>query len=212
MDKHLMRYIMKRQGDKRRDMRNNRKMRIDYEDYEDGRSNRDMRDEREDYDERDMRDGRRGVKGTGRSRSRRDRRDSRDYESDYDDGEDYRDYEDWEDEPSMIRLKKSDMRHWKQKMENADGTTGEHFDMQQVMHAAEKLGINFKHYDEKEFCLAMNMIYSDYCRSIKKYVSPDKEMIFCAEMARDFLDDPDGPEPSEKLALYYYCIASCDEV
>lgn len=27
------------------------------------------------------------------------------------------------------------------------------------------------------------------------------------ELAKAFLEDEDGPEPSEKLALYYYCIA-----
>ena len=30
---------------------------------------------------------------------------------------------------------------------------------------------------------------------------------FNVELAKAFLEDDDGPEPSEKLALYYYCIA-----
>ena len=53
--------------------------------------------------------------------------------------------------------------NWKHNLENADGTRGPHFNMEQVMEAAKAVGIRF--------------------------------------------EDDDGPEPSEKLALYYYCIA-----
>jgi hypothetical protein len=126
-------------------------------------------------------------------------RDSRDYE-DYEDSRDYHQYK-------HLRLSKSDMNRWKQMMHNVDGTHGEHYDIEQTMHAAEKLGIRFDSYNEKEFCLAMNMIYSDYGHVVRKYCPPDKELIVCAELAKAFLDDPDGPEPSEKLALYFHCIA-----
>ena len=124
------------------------------------------------------------------------------------DYEDYRDYEERDyHQYKHIRLTKSDIQRWKQMMHNVDGSHGEHYDMQQAMHAAEKLGIRFNAYDEKEFCLALNMMYSDYGHVIRKYCPPEKELMVCAELAKAFFDDPDGPEPSEKLALYFHCIA-----
>lgn len=111
-----------------------------------------------------------------------------------------------------MKLTKEDMHHWKQKMRNEDGTKGEHYDMQQIMHAVEKLGIKMQGFDEKELCLVVNMLYSDYCKVVKKYVPIDKELMFYVDMAKAFLDDADGPKPSEKLALYYYCIVDNDEV
>lgn len=199
MNKHLMDYIDRKTGG------------IDYEDNRRG-DRRDSRDNRDYEDARDYEDGR-------RRRDNRDYEDSRDYEDnrrrrDNRDNRDNRDYEDSSDRGkrgrSLMRLRKSDMKHWKHNMENEDGTKGEHYDMEQIMHAAEKIGIKFNSFDEKEFCIAVNMMYSDYCKVIKKYVSPEKELMMCAELAKAFLDDTDGPEPSEKLALYYYCIVDSE--
>lgn len=174
----------------------------------------------------DERDSRRGVKGTGRGRSRGGRGRGRDYEDgDYRDSRRRRDYRDYEDEDERdydyeydyedghdkpLRLTKSDMRRWKAKMKNYDGTKGEKYDAEQIDQVARKMGIRFDEFSEKEFCLAVNMIYSDYGHVLKKFVSPDKELHLCAELAQAFLDDPDGPEPSEKLALYFHCIADAD--
>lgn len=144
----------------------------------------------------------------------------RDYrDEDYARGGDYRggDYDymdrnrDYNSHQEM-KLTKEDMYHWKQKMQNADGTRGEHFDMQQIMHIVEKLGIKMNNFDEKELCLVVNMMYSDYCKVIKKYVPAEKELMVYVELAKAFLDDADGPKPAEKLALYYYCIVDNDEV
>lgn len=88
----------------------------------------------EDEDEKylmEMQDGRRGVKGTGRGR-RRGRR--RDY------GE-------------TLSLTKSDIMNWKHNLENADGTRGPHFNMEQVMEAAKAVGIRFEDFDERELWL-----------------------------------------------------------
>ena len=68
------------------------------------------------------------------------------------------------------------------------------------------LKCRFDEYSEREFCMAVNMMYSDYCKVAKRFVAPDKEIMFFAELAKAFLDDADGPEPSEKLALYFHCI------
>ena len=151
-----------------------------------------------DYED-DYEDERRGVKGSGRRRRRgRDRNDNEDM---YDERDNY----DERDRPDYHRIKltKSQKNRWKREMENTDGTVGEHFDMQQVIAAAEKLGVRFNEYSEKDFCLVTNMIYSDYGHIIKKFVGPEKELIVCADFAKAYFDDPDGVDPEEKLAINY---------
>lgn len=172
----------------------------------------------------DHRDSRR-TRGNGR-RDRRDKPESN-YE-DYDDYEDYadyedygdyadsrrgssrrdmRDYEDYHDMPEM-KLKKSEGNRWLHEMENTDGTKGPHYTMQEVMHAAEKLGIRFNEFSEREFFIAVNMWYSDYGHVTKRLVgdNKDKELMANADYAKAFLDDPDGAEGSEKLAITYHCM------
>lgn len=132
--------------------------------------------------------------------------------SDYEDREDRRsdrrrDYEDEADYGSgEMRLTKHDIKRWKGMLENSDGTRGPHFEMVHILTAADKLGVSFKDYDEKEFCMTVNMMYADYGEVIKKYASGEKELHCCVDLAKAFLEDADGPEPSEKLALYYHCI------
>lgn len=154
-------------------------------------------------------DGRRGVKGTGRygiGGSRYYGRDSRS-ERDYDDYNHEYDYA----ESEHLRLSKEEMREWKRHLENADGSLGEHFSMEQLQRAAEKIGVTYNGYTEKDLCMVANMLYSDYCEALKAYIPQDKEAIIYTRMARAFLEDEDAPEGSEKLALYYYCIVKDDE-
>jgi hypothetical protein len=93
-------------------------------------------------------------------------------------------------------------------MENADGSRGAHYDMEKIMSVADKIGAKFEGYNEAEFCVVTNMMYSDYCKTLKKYVGAEKLLECCAELARDFLEDEDGPEPSDKVMLYYHCIVN----
>ena len=160
------------------------------------------RDGREPVDARGYEDGyedgyadaRRGVKGTGRySRYRTDRADEMDYRDTHE---------------SPLRLSKEDLREWKRMLENADGTRGAHYDMSQIMGVVDKLEISFDKFSEAEFCMTVNMLYSDYCHTVKKYVPQEKALEFYASMAKDFLCDEDGPEPWTKLMLYYHCIVN----
>lgn len=105
-----------------------------------------------------------------------------------------------------LRLSESEIYDWEKMLVNADGTHGKHFDMHHAEEAASKLGIRFDRYSEHEFCMAMNMLYSDLCEVCRSSVSPEKEAMHYAKMAQAWLEDDDGPEPAEKLALYYYCI------
>lgn len=201
MNNNTLDYLMKKMESRRGDRRDNRDHKSGY----DGNYHEDYRGSKGNVDfEGSMdfrRDSRSDMRDYNYDMAREDYRDYRDYR----DSRDYRDMRDYGD-GSKMRLSKTDVHHWKQMMENEDGTRGPHYDMQQIMQAVEKLGIRFDEYNEREFCMAVNMMYSDYCKVAKRFVAPDKEMMFFAELAKAFLDDADGPEPSEKLALYFHCI------
>lgn len=196
------------------------------------RGNYELRGDFESYD------GRRGVKGTGRygiggSRyyPRSDRAMKPYYDEDYayDSLHDYDEYDEYENDKRRsymptnwgynssdyasgeMRLSKRDMQEWKRNLENADGSMGEHFrDMQQVLSVAQQQGVQFRDYDEKDFCLVVNMLYSDYCEALKPIVSPDKELLVYVRMAKAWLEDEDATRGKEKLYLYYKCVVDDD--
>ena len=120
----------------------------------------------------------------------------------------YEDDRDYEDGHSRLKLTKSEMNEWKHMLENADGSKGAHYDMQQILGVAERHGIHFKDFSEAELCVATNMMYADYCTALKKFIEHDKLLECCVCLAKSFLDDVDAPEASEKLALYYHCIVN----
>ena len=171
--------------------------RMDYADYD---------------DDEPMYDGRQGVKGTGRygiggSRyyggSRGDRA-SGDY-GEYDYARDYA-------HGGEMRLGKRDMMMWKERMENPDGSYGEHFTSTQIKQAMQSLGVQMNGYNEKELCLAANMLYSDYSEVLRPFIPREKEAVIYVNRARAFLDDPDAAvQGGEKLAAYYYAIVDDDE-
>lgn len=165
-------------------------------------------------DERDYRSDSREYRNTS---DHKNGYDSRDYRNDFEDEmdsrrtRDYGNVRDYHNEPSVF-LSKSDMRKWDKIIENFDGSKGCHYAISEIIPCAEKVGVRFKEFSEKEFCMAVNMIYADYGKTVKKYAkSQDDELCMCVELAKDFLEDVDGPEPSEKLALYFHCIVN-DEV
>ena len=179
-------YPMDRRGDYRGgDMRN---------DYRGGNMRNDYRggDMRNDYRGGDMRNDYRG----GDMRN--------DYRSDYgDDG--------YYGEKNEMKLSKSDLKRWKRMLKNSDGTMGEHFNADQFREAARQIGAKFDKYDEMELCMTANMLYSDLGEALRPIIPKDKEAVLYAKMAKLWLEDEDGPEGSEKLALYFCCIVDDDE-
>jgi hypothetical protein len=151
-------------------------------------------------------DGRRGVYGTGRYGVG-----GRDH------GEDYRgdmrgDYRgDYHGDEEEMSLSKSDMKRWKKMLKNGDGTTGEHFPEDQLREASRQIGARFEKYDEADLCMAANMLYSDLCEALRPIIPKDKETVIYAKLAKCWLEDEDGPQGSEKLALYFFCIVDDDE-
>lgn len=164
------------------------------------------------------RDGRQGVKGTGRYgrggsmyRGDRARRDYDDDDYDMDDMDympkgDYRRdsaYMDYASDEAYI-MTKQDMYEWKRNLHNADGSMGEHFDKAQIEAEAEKLGIRFREYDEKELCMTANMLYSDLGDALRTIIPKEKEACYYTKMAKAWLEDDDAAfEGSEKLGEYY---------
>ena len=92
---------------------------------------------------------------------------------------------------------------WAERMQNADGTVGPHWTMDQTSAVADASGIP---HDIPRWAwgVTMNMMYSDYYDVARKFGVNVPE--FYAELARAFLMDKDGPGPEEKLCAYYRCI------
>ena len=204
--------------------------------YRDGRMDgNDMRDGRRDYADSapyDMNyDGRRDMAYHGSGRDvmygKRDIPDGnygRDYASGYGDrysekpyGRPDYGYASMEDERDRqrdygyadyhsARLNKKDIKKWEKHLENADGTMGKKYSKDQIMPAAQQLGIKFNEYSEDDFAMAVNMLYSDYCKAI------GGDMMLYIKLAKAFLEDDDfDGTGSEKLALYYRCIAEPED-
>lgn len=100
------------------------------------------------------------------------------------------------------RLTDDELHAWLRRMDNADGTIGQHWTEDQTASIAAAIGVTFDHVTAEEFCATMNMTYSDYFPVGVKYGVDRPE--FYADLAKAFLFDKDGPVPSEKLAEYYH--------
>lgn len=107
------------------------------------------------------------------------------------------------DEPDAAAFDRETAIHWAEHMQNADGTVGPHWTMDQtsVVGDASGAGHDIPHW---VFGVTMNMMYSDYYDVARKFGVNVPE--FYAELARAFLMDKDGPGPEEKLCAYYRCI------
>lgn len=98
------------------------------------------------------------------------------------------------------RLSVDDAIKWTLHMENADGTTGPHWTMEQTSVFADARGID---HDIPRWAwgVTMNMMYSDYCDVAMEFGVNRPE--FYAALAKAFLLDKDGPGPERKLMKYY---------
>ena len=103
--------------------------------------------------------------------------------------------------PGMVRPMDRQMaEEWTAHMENEDDTRGPHWTMEQVEKLMLQRGVDC---DPVQFWVAMNMMYSDYCKIFQRYGVGDK-IDFYADMAKAFLDDKDAAP--DKLARYFECI------
>ncbi|WP_440486375.1 DUF7841 family protein [Segatella hominis] len=100
--------------------------------------------------------------------------------------------------PAHLTLE--DAKRWTSKMQNADGTKGCHWTLEQTQDVAKQRNITC---DPNDFWAVMNMMYSDYCQVAKRQ-SVDTPG-FYADMAKAFLEDADAADG--KAYLYWDCIA-----
>ena len=94
---------------------------------------------------------------------------------------------------------------WAERMQNADGSTGPHWTMEQTTAVAESMGIQAPVVPRWAWGVAMNMMYSDYYPVAVEFGLNRPE--FYAALAKAFLLDKDGPGPERKLMEYYEHIA-----
>lgn len=90
---------------------------------------------------------------------------------------------------------------WTAKMENEDGTRGPHWNMDQTKQVMAQKNIDV---DPIEFYLAMNMMYSDYCKVAKKLNVNNTD--FYANMAKAFLEDKDAGGRDKLMRYYKYVV------
>lgn len=106
----------------------------------------------------------------------------------------------------FMRLSRHDVEKWGKMLKNSDGTSGIHFTKDQINQAISQFNINKKDIDDETLFMAVNMIYSDYCKVMRKY-GVDRIEVYI-DLALAFLNDEDfNGSFAEKLALYYRCIA-----
>ena len=100
----------------------------------------------------------------------------------------------------MIEFTEDDAKAWTANMQNADGSTGPHWTMEQTSVFSDARGIDHD-IPRLVWGVAMNMMYSDYYDVAMEFGVNRPE--FYAALAKAFLMDKDGPEPEEKLCAYY---------
>ena len=106
-----------------------------------------------------------------------------------------------EDEPDAAEFDRETAMQWAERMQNADGSTGPHWTMEQTTAVAESMGIQAAVVPRWAWGVTMNMMYSDYYPVAVEFGLNRPE--FYAALAKAFLIDKDGPGPVRKLMKYY---------
>lgn len=103
-----------------------------------------------------------------------------------------------------------EIQMWLKEMENEDGTRGAHWTKEQTTPLAKSHGVMLNEdVDDTIWNLVMNIMYSDNCKTAKKY-GVDKPDYY-ADLAKDWLEDEDGLQGREKVSAYYENIVKAAE-
>lgn len=103
-------------------------------------------------------------------------------------------------------LTKDELEEWKMKlMKEVEEKDKHFFTKDNISMKARNLGAKMKDYNEEELCLVTLMVYTDYCKTVKKYAGTNMDIYI--ELAKDWLEDEDSElKGSERLAVYHDCI------
>ena len=112
----------------------------------------------------------------------------------------------WKESSNMMDgdydISDEEIQMWLKSMENEDGTKGAHWTKEQTTPLAKAHGVMMNEdVDETIWNLVMNIMYSDNCKTAKKY-GVDKPDYY-ADLAKDWLQDEDGLQGREKVSAYY---------
>lgn len=102
-----------------------------------------------------------------------------------------------EDQPEAAEFDRETAMQWAEHMQNADGSVGPHWTMEQTTAVAESMSV----VPRWAWGVTMNMMYSDYYPVAVEFGLNRPE--FYAALAKAFLLDKDGPGPERKLMEYY---------
>ena len=100
--------------------------------------------------------------------------------------------------PEKEEKERFDPEEWVDGMENADGTSGEHWTYEQTEAVRKQVGSKC---DPEAFWTAMNMMHSDYSKVLKAY-NADRPEVY-GSLAEAFLCDKDSKQGMEKLKEYW---------
>lgn len=142
-----------------------------------------------------------GRDGRGRGRMMND---GRGMDGDYGSGYRIYNHTDMKDAYRKRKLTTEEYKTWMDEMEHADGGTGAMWSIEETTSVGKKVGVDFEKHDKMVFCVAMNMMYSDYCEVASKFNVNKPEFYAC--MAKAFLDDEDSLKWGEKLSAYYNAV------
>ena len=109
------------------------------------------------------------------------------------------------DEPETDTFDRETAMQWAANMQNADGTAGPHWTMEQTTAVADSMGIPEHEIPHWAWGVTMSRMYSDYYPVAVEFGLNRPE--FYAALAKAFLLDKDGPGPEQKLMEHYEHIA-----
>lgn len=110
----------------------------------------------------------------------------------------------WKSHDGTEMLTQEAVEEWAHNLSNDDGTVGAYWTMVQTTDVGNNLGVDFEDIEKYEWYITMNMLFSDYGAVATAYGVNNPQ--FFGELAKSFLYDDDGGEPSEKLCGYYKAI------
>lgn len=103
-----------------------------------------------------------------------------------------------------------DAQDWASRLVNDDGvypktgSKGPHWPIETTTSVAMSEGITWDHITPYCWWIAMNSMYSDYCKVADRFGVGTPE--FFAAMAKAFLFDKDAKSPKHKMSAYYHNI------
>ena len=108
-------------------------------------------------------------------------------------------------------LTREELEEWKKKlMKEVDEKDKAFFETQNIEQKARQVGAEMKDYKPEELAVATAMAYTDYCKTLKRYIGNTMDVY--VELGKDWLEDKDSAvKGSEKLALYHDEIIMADE-